>query len=373
MKTALLLALLGTGLLLGPGTPAATAGETATTPQSPTRVVILGTAAGRTSWRGTKVGGTSTAISIHGSVYVVDFGHGWEDRYFQAGLAAPLGKPETVGLQTLRAGFITHMHADHVVDYPRLLLFGATDGLTKRKTPVEIYGPGRSVKVLEHSKAKPGSLVNPDNLAPGTVDMTEMLWRAFASDINDNMIDSGMPPPQTYIQPHDIEIPKALNASPDNVTPPMKPIAVYKDENVTVTATLVDHRPMFPAFAYRFDTADGSVTISGDTNKNDNLIALAKGSDVLIHEVMDKNWAINLFPAKRSPDQEAKLGHLLRAHTPTEDIGPIAQAAGVKMVVLTHFGPPNLPDEQWLKNMHGFDGLVKLGKPLMSIGLPLTK
>ena len=127
------------------------------------------------------------------------------------------------------------------------------------------------------------------------------------------------------------------------------------------------------SFAYRFDTADGSVTISGDTNKNDNLIALAKGSDVLIHEVMDKNWAINLFPAKRSPDQEAKLGHLLRAHTPTEDIGPIAQAAGVKMVVLTHFGPPNLPDEQWLKNMHGFDGQVKLGKPLMSIGMPLTK
>lgn len=373
MTKAIITAVLTAAALLSAIPKSASAAETATTAASGTRVVILGIAAGRTSWRGLPVGGTSTAISVNGNVYVVDFGHGWMDRYFQAGLGAPLGKPEMAALQTMRAGFITHMHADHVVDYPRLLLFGASDGLTKRQTPVAIYGPGRSIKMLEHSKAKPENLVNPGNLAPGTVDMTQLLWRAFASDINDNMIDSGMPPPQTYIQPHDIEIPKELNASPDNVTPPMKPIAVYKDENVTVTATLVDHRPMFPAFAYRFDTKDGSVTISGDTNKNDNLIALAKGSDILVHEVLDTKWAINLFPAKRSPDQEAKLGHLLRAHTATEDIGPIAQAAGVKMLVLTHFSPPNLPDERWTKNIHGYSGPVKIGKPLMSIALPLAK
>jgi ribonuclease BN (tRNA processing enzyme) len=372
MHRQLAVAFLAAALFAGLGLshPAAADGPQA---QSGTRLVILGTAAGRTSWRGLPVGGTSSAVAVNGDVYVVDFGHGWMDRYYQAGLGAPKGKPEFAALQTLRAAFITHMHADHIVDYPRLLIFGASDGLTRRKTPVQIFGPGRSIKILDHSSKKASDLLNPENPAPGTVDMTQMLYRAFASDLNDNMIDSGMPSPDTYIQPHDIVIPAELKASPENVTPKMTPILVYQDENVKVTATLVDHRPMFPAFAYRFDTKDGAITFSGDTNKNENLIALAKGSDILVHEVLDKTWATNLFPAQRSPDQEAKLGHLLRAHTPTEDIGPIAQAAGVKLVVLSHFSPPNLPDSAWLGNIHGFAGPVKVGKPLMSVSLPLSQ
>ena len=48
-----------------------------------------------------------------------------------------------------------------------------------------------------------------------------------------------------------------------------------QDANVKVTAALVSHPPVVPAFAYRFDTADRSIVISGDTARSDNLIALA--------------------------------------------------------------------------------------------------
>ncbi|SPC07659.1 MBL fold metallo-hydrolase [Cupriavidus oxalaticus] len=88
-------------------------------------LVLLGTAGGRTSWRGTQSAGISSAVVVNGQVYLIDFGAGWLRRYFQAGLGA---SPPSRGLESLRAAFITHLHADHIIDYPSLVLFGASDG-----------------------------------------------------------------------------------------------------------------------------------------------------------------------------------------------------------------------------------------------------
>jgi len=62
----------------------------------------------------------------------------------------------------------------------------------------------------------------------------------------------------------------------------MQPFEVYYDDLVRVAAFLVDHHPVFPSFAYRFDTADGSEVFSGDTdpNTNGNLQRLANGADI---------------------------------------------------------------------------------------------
>ena len=62
--------------------------------------------------------------------------------------------------------------------------------------------------------------------------------------------------------------------------------AVLADDGVRVTATLVDHPPVVPAFAYRFDAPDRSIVISGDTAPSQNLVKLAAGADVLVHSVM---------------------------------------------------------------------------------------
>ena len=56
-----------------------------------------------------------------------------------------------------------------------------------------------------------------------------------------------------------------------------------KDENVKVTAALVDHPPVVPAFAYRLDAADRSIVISGDTARSERVVELARGADVLVH------------------------------------------------------------------------------------------
>jgi ribonuclease BN (tRNA processing enzyme) len=61
---------------------------------------------------------------------------------------------------------------------------------------------------------------------------------------------------------------------------------LMQDENVKVTAALVHHPPVSPAFGYRFDTAHRSIVISGDTTPTKSLIELARGADVLVHDAL---------------------------------------------------------------------------------------
>lgn len=334
-------------------------------------MVILGAAAGRTSYGGHADGGFAAAVVVGQDRYVVDFGRGWHDRYYQAGLGAAKAETGFAGLENLRAAFITHLHADHVVDYPELLLFGATEGLRRRKLPLQVFGPGSRGGLPPESKGLLAArqVVNAASPSPGTVEMTERLYDAFATDLNDNILDSGMPNPHQYIEVHDIALPSHVVLSPGGLPPRVSPFDVYHDEHVRVTATLVTHPPMYPAFAYRFDTPAGAIVFSGDTNKSDNLIELAKGAKVLVHEVISRTWAHSLFPVPRTPDQAAKLDHLMKSHTEVSDVGEVAARAGVERLVLSHLAPPTVSSREWMDGVKGFDGEVEVGRPLYRVTL----
>ncbi|SOY61695.1 zinc phosphodiesterase, putative tRNA 3' processing RNase Z homolog [Cupriavidus taiwanensis] len=332
-------------------------------------LVLLGTSGGRTSWRGVQAAGISSAVVVNGHVYLVDLGDGWLRRYFQAGLGAAA---PARGLESLRAAFITHLHADHVVDYPSLVLFGASDGLSERKSPVRVFGPGARGKLPPVSGSTVGvsGIVAPESPTPGTVAMTEAIYRAFATDINDNILDSRKPNPRTRVEVQDIVIPSQDSIDPNtDPAPEMAPFPVYQDENVKVTATLVSHPPVYPSFAFRFDTPDGSVVFSGDTSPSRNLIRLAQGADVLVHEVIDTAWVNALYPQPRNAAQEAKAHHLVHSHTAVEDVGTVAQAANVKVLVLSHLAPADNSAGRWTRAKEGFSGDVVVGSDLQWIPL----
>jgi ribonuclease BN (tRNA processing enzyme) len=100
-----------------------------------------------------------------------------------------------------------------------------------------------------------------------------------------------------------------------------------------------------------------------------NLIALAQGADVLVHEAL---WvpAVDRIVAKIANAATLRK-HIIDSHTSAEDGGRVAAAAGVKTLVLSHLVPPDDPavtDEMWIAAARKhFRGEVIVGKDLMEI------
>jgi ribonuclease BN (tRNA processing enzyme) len=108
---------------------------------------------------------------------------------------------------------------------------------------------------------------------------------------------------------------------------------VFGDDAVRVTAVPVTHGHAVPALGYRFDTADGSVVFSGDTTVNDDLIALARNADVLVHQVADLGYL------GRYGTDAAELERMHGLHTDVSEVGGVAERVGVRELILTHYLP----------------------------------
>jgi len=144
---------------------------------------------------------------------------------------------------------------------------------------------------------------------------------------------------------------------------------VWQDQRVKVTAVEVVHPPVKPSFAYRFDTAKASIVISGDTTYSENLISLARGADVLVHEVMHLPSLEKLLGTE--PNALRLKEHLLASHTSCEQLGKLATKAGVKKLVLSHFVPggfPYLEDQVWYDAVREhYDGEIIVGHDLLEV------
>jgi ribonuclease BN (tRNA processing enzyme) len=279
-----------------------------------TRLVLLGTAGGPRIRRNRSA--PAQAIVAGRKIYVIDCGYGIARQMVLAGLALP----------QLRHIFITHHHSDHDIDLGPLLQLAWLSGLTSR---VDCWGP-----------------------AP----MSRMLHAYFqyeAYDIAVRTSDEGRVPFAPLIHAHELR-----GGGP-----------VMQDENVRVIAAKVFHPPMDLALAYRFDAPDRSIVISGDTRRSENLVRLAKGADVLVHEAM----LAERIPALVSnlPDRDRLAKSVLSHHTTAEQAGMIAAEAGVKLLVLSHLvpaGDPEVPDSEWVAAAkRHYSGPIIVGRDLMEI------
>jgi len=366
-----------------------------------TQLVLLGTAGGPAWYPQSNRVSASSALVVGDAIYLVDLGHGAAQRMAEAFNSAifvntPGGKTEESQSRFLRnadALFFTHLHMDHTADYPTLLLVGQNAGLGSVK-PLTVLGPGDRGQLEENKTGYQGAIVETPggSTTPGTKEMTRLLWQAFAQTINDFTLDNGWIDFTTLVEPQDIgwtpgsdiriPLPGSGPLDPNqqcnpyfinpNTTPcpPMDPFRVYEnpDTDVSVWATLVDHHQVFPSFAYRFDTPDGSVVISGDTGANTcgNLKKLAQGADILVHEVIDEVW-IEILAQSGVPD--ALIEHLNSVHTKIGEVGGVAEDCGVKTLVLNHIVPGNAPVGHLVKAKQNFSGELIIGEDLMQIGL----
>jgi ribonuclease BN (tRNA processing enzyme) len=329
------------------------------------RLVLLGTAGGPLP--STARSGISNAIVVDDRTYLVDCGGGVTRQLRRARLLARLHRV-----------FLTHLHSDHTCEYFNVFLLGWP--ILQWNPPVHVFGPGPAGGVASLPPDTPGRppvpMHEPTNPTPGLVDLTRAQFQAHAYDINIRMREAGRRDLATLVVPHEIDVPPGLGASgPECVAPDMEPIVVDEDDAVRVTAVLVRHAPVFPAFAYRFDTPAGSVVFSGDTAPCANLVRLARNADVLVHEVFDdrREEQDDGGPADDEEAWEAarRHHHMVTSHTPLHAVGGVAAEAGVRRLVLTHFipGDDTRPDDHWLAGVTGFDGEVIVGRDLMELVL----
>ena len=276
-----------------------------------TRLVLLGTAGGPTPKASRSA--PAQAIVVGDRVYLVDCGDGVARQLALAKLP----------IEQLRAVFITHHHSDHNAGYGPLFVLGWAAGLT---TPVDAFGP------------------------PPLREMTRRLFEAHKFDIDTRVADERRPRLEPLVRTHEIT----------------SGGTVFKDERVRVTATLNDHPPITHSFAYRFDTSDRSIVFSGDTRVSTNVIALARSADVLVHEVISREF----WNRPDAPQPKPVIQHIVASHTDVADAARVAARAGVKTLVLSHFVPTegaNTPTEhEWLAAARPhFDGEIIVGKDLM--------
>lgn len=121
-----------------------------------------------------------------------------------------------------------------------------------------------------------------------------------------------------------------------------------------MSATLVIHPPVAPVFAFRLDYEGGSVTISGDTKYSENLVELAAGTNLLLHEAIDLDWIYTFYPDDESG--QASIDHHKKSHTPPDEAGRAAQEAGSQRLALHHLVPGNARDKVWDSARSTFDG-----------------
>lgn len=275
-----------------------------------TRVVLLGTKGGPTpsAFRAP----ASVAIVTGGRLYLIDCPNG---------VAGQLAKA-AIRLDQLSHVFVTHNHSDHVVDAGSLLVLAWGSGL---KSSVTLHGPPPLRQIVDLSLA------------------------ASSYDIAVRMREEGRPPllPLIHVQ-------ERTAAG-----------LVHQDGQVRVTSAAVDHYTVKPAFAYRFETPTRSVVISGDTTYSENLVRLARGADLLIHEAMYLPGVDQL-----AGDNASLKQHLFRSHSTTEQVGLVAARAGVKKLVLSHLVPafPSITDDMWLEGVRkNFSGEAIVGRDLQEV------
>jgi ribonuclease BN (tRNA processing enzyme) len=336
------------------------------------KVVLLGTAGGSNP-KATR-SGYSNAVVVNGHGYMVDCGEGANTQLWRAGLDVNRS-PARADRANVAAVFLTHLHSDHVIDFPNLFLGGWPN------RPIDVYGPapaGLPLPIYPPGRPMP-PLVNPEDPTPGTRAMADHLMNAFSYNINLRITDESRSNIAELINVHELGIARdgyrpdidlgvvASGASPATAAPDMEPIVVYPedDNGVRVTAVLVQHAPAFPAFAYRFDTPTGSVVFSGDTGPCENVVRLARGADILVHEVIDLEWMKELL--HRLPNGEAVINHLGRAHSAPDQVGDIASRAGVRTLVLSHLVPGDgeVSEDEWeAKVRPHFSGEIVCGVDL---------
>lgn len=276
-----------------------------------TRLVLLGTG---TPNPDPERSGPATAVVVDGRAYLFDAGAGIVRRASQAARDRDIPALRPPNLSRV---FITHLHSDHTVGLPDLLL---SPWVLGRAEPLSVYGPS------------------------GIEEMMEGILGAWSQDIEVRL---------NGLEPRD-ENPEGYMASVHEIEPGL----VYEDDLVRIYALPVRHGSFDLALGYRIEGPDRTIVISGDAAPSPSIIDACNGCDILLHEV---------FSAERLPTRPAAWqSYHSSFHTSTVQLADIANRTRPGLLVLYHHLMWGTDEEGLIREIRaaGYSGPLVSGKDL---------
>lgn len=253
--------------------------------------------------------GPATIVKVKNRYFIFDAGRGITIRLAQAG----------IDLARIEHVFLSHLHSDHIVGLSDLWL---TSWIWQRQKSIVLTGP------------------------VGTESLARNLNLAYQADFNyrkkNTQLDKG-----TFAI-------ISQNIKSEGI--------VYQQDGITVTAFLVDHEPVAPAYGYRIDSGEESIIISGDTTYSENLIKHAEGVDLLIHEIAAADATLL--------EQNPRLQKILSYHTTPEQAGQLFKLVQPSAAVYNHVLLFGVDENTVLETTRSlFKGELRMGHDLMTIGV----
>jgi ribonuclease Z len=235
-------------------------------------------------------------VVVAGDTHVlVDCGWGAARRILPSGI-----RPSVID-----TALFTHMHTDHMTDFPDFLFLRWTAGAV---TPLRVYGP------------------------EGTAEMVEGFLLALRRDIGFRLAHHG-----------DKLHPDGIKVEVTEVPATPEPHGFLDIGGLRCESFEVDHFPVVPAFGFRLSFDGRVVVLSGDTSLCDSLAAAAKGADMFVCEAMNLPMMEQRIAALKAGGMTLTanlLSDVPSYHIATDQIAALARDAGVGEIVLTHIIPP---------------------------------
>ena len=278
--------------------------------------------------------GTPTPTATRwGSAFALDVGG--EYLMFDCGPAAT-HKLVKVGIVPTRVDylFFTHHHFDHDVDYPCFLLC-RWDQSVGKENQLRVYGPTLTETITDRLLGENGAFVHD--------------WKARVNH----------PVSQRVHVNRGGTLPRQ---PPSVLAKDVGPGLVHEGREWRVMATPAEHvQPFLDSLAYRVDGAEGGIVFTGDTQPCSSVVELARGAEIMFCMCWDYEAHMRAMG-----ENIGQCG--------TEGAARMAQAAGVKRLVLVHVGPhlaTHGPMEQGIGDVRKiYDGEVIFADELMSVRLP---
>ncbi len=249
---------------------------------------------------------TSLAIQLPGEVVMFDCGEGTQRQLMRS----------SVSFMKIKRIFISHLHADHFLGLPGLIQSMSLNG---RKDPLAIYGPEGMRKnvdsMLSLGYFRSGFDVRTEDLKPGSsLDFGSHSIRCVEAD---HSIPSLAYCLEERRRPGRFNLKKAVKLSI-----PEGPLFRRLQEGRSVrvgTRTIAPEQVLGPARPGR------KIVYTGDTKPSKDIVRLAKGADVLIHDcTLDSSHAA----------MASEFGHSTAA-----EAAAVAKAARVRNLFLVHISP----------------------------------